>query len=239
MNYFFTKSISDEADYDYLKYQVLNKKEAAYLVTTDYDRSLSQRLSRIGISAKNTINLFDRIQSITHISNPKVQLADLNIESDTAPVAIGSGKYGFYHNGYCFCTVKLFSDSDAVDQVNYYDRFANLLEIDSYDSRGFKSLATIYGQKGGVATDYMYTPDGQLAYEEFYQADTQTGKIASSLSLVHQKDGITFYDTRTALIAGFYQTLNTSSDDTFYATQSFLNQYNFVADPSIHFVTVA
>jgi len=236
MNYFFTKGISTAADYDYAKYQLLNQKKKTYLVTTDYDRFLSQNLNRLGILTTNTINLFDRIQNVTHIPAKKVQLDDLNIVSDIPPVKVNADTYGFYHEGYCFCTVKLFSDTAAVDQINYYDRFANLLEIDSYDVRGFKSITTVYGQNGGVATDNMYTPDEKLAYEEFYQTNPQTGKIASSLSLVHGEKCVTFYDTRTALIAKFYQTLNTTSSDTFYATQSFLNQYNFVADPSIQFL---
>ncbi|GEN95494.1 hypothetical protein [Pediococcus ethanolidurans] len=234
MNYFFTKQIQDTNDYDFQLFQNLRKSQEIKFVTTDYDRFYTRKIQQLNISENEVINMFNSLQVKNKEESKAVHFMQLNLKSDQGPQKLSDGRLALYHEGYCYCIVSLFQETDLINQLTFYDQFQNVIEIDSYDVRGFLSLKTIYGQNGGVATDKMFTPNKKLVYEEFYQRIPNSQKIESTLSIIHAKNQISLFDSRTELIANFFHVLKAANTDKIYASQNFLNQYNF--DNDINFV---
>lgn len=226
MNYFIVQNITNETDPDLQRYLKLKEQNDAILVITDYFRFTSARMKEWGIDEDHYINLFDYLQKTKTYRYEPIKLVNLNLKSDIPTVEFQPNKFAFYHNEYRYCVVTLNPDTENVDSVQFFDRFDHTLEIDAYDVRGFLSLKSIYGPAGGVAVDRMFSPVGELRYEEFYHEKEQGKEIVSSMAIVHQDIGdFEVVDSRNALIEYVLKQLNFSEKDQLFAPANFINKY--------------
>lgn len=207
MDYFVTNNLYNEKNSDIEIFKKIQEKKPVGLITLDFYRYNSVAIKKLNIESSKYVNMFEQIQQVQKTKVKIVRLKDIKFQTDLEkPIEFKPNEYAYYRQGYRVGEVVVFDGSDRVAQVKYFDKVGHMLQIDSYDEHGFKSIETAFGSHGGVATDRMFTPDGKLAFEEFYRYIDENN-VASTLSILYNDSVSKMYDSRRQLVIDFLQTI--------------------------------
>ena len=198
------------------------------LVSLAYNRFLFKICNQNGIRHNQLINMYDYFQGLVakKIDEiPTKNVSDL-IQGDEYVLTRNTDKLEIYNGQDHIKNIYLIVDgvkNDAIDKVEYFDKFNNLIRVDYFDIRGFLSMSDIIGQRGGVSREINYDLKGNSVLESYYHTDSQ-GKIQIHWMLNHDSN-IYYFDNKGALeskfldlISNVYGENNIFISDRAYAT---------------------
>lgn len=186
------------------------KKDIKF-VSLAYNRFLFSISKSNGIKYDKIINMYDYFQGIDSKKMGKIpskKAYDL-INNDEYVLNSNAKKLEIYIGHHHIKDIYLINDgnkNDAIDKIEYFDKFNNLMRIDYFDIRGFLSMSDIIGQRGGVSREINYDLNGNSVLESYYHVDSG-GKIRVQWMLNYD-DNIYYFDDKSLLESKFLDLIN-------------------------------
>ncbi|MDR0299660.1 MAG: glycosyltransferase [Streptococcaceae bacterium] len=185
------------------------------LVFREWSPRLHYFLSEVGVSAEETLGMFDYFQEAEDVSDMVLHVGDLDFgysdivltkdEDTDYRYSVSRASGGFVGR------VNLFADTDEerVSSVELFDAYGNLYRVDHYDFRGFKSLVQWYTPDNKIGTEVWYTVSGKPVLETFNKFDGTGNYRKMGWRLTDQKTGAVYsFANIDELTKHFYNCLN-------------------------------
>lgn len=143
-------------------------KQPAKLMTTDYNRFLSDALAAHNLKATDIVNLFDFFGGTETVSPRKFGIDDFHFPSRFDVKKIDD-HYDVTENGRLNCRIVMRKDKpDWVESATYFDAAKRIIQGDFWDSRGFRALQQLYDRDGHIRVRRLLTANGEPFYESYH-----------------------------------------------------------------------
>lgn len=206
-------------------------KEKAKIVTFQYNRFQHINTENFEIRDDNFLNMFDYFQGATKVKSFSLQ--DNHISkvlkkiSKTYPdfkKEFNGNLLNIYKNNIKIAEISFFDSTlKHVSNLRWYGSDNNIIRDDGYDSRGFLSISSFFGQQGGVSSETIFSICG-IAVINFYYHENSSGGNIENTAITLKYDGIEqVFFTIEKLTAFFYDLItDDDSDAIFIADRSYL-----------------
>lgn len=193
-------------------------KKAGYkcrILTLNYDENGSAYAKKHKIKTFIT-NMFDFFQNVPNLKkpNPGYPTAyDLGLERDHT-IIVKNG-LGHVMSGDREDAQIIFTDNEQVSQINWYDKFHQLVKTDVYDCRGFKARELYYGNQGLLNQAITYDYKGNPVITENYSHDNQQNTYLTMIDVVYQGKDLNFRSYNELFAYFVEQLMKKDQDDKF------------------------
>ncbi|MEE6725999.1 glycosyltransferase [Pediococcus acidilactici] len=147
------------------------QNDPAHYVTMDYNRFWLRDAQRVGLDSGQVLNMYDYFQGTTQIPTVPVPVRKFKqLPFDEYQlVDYGPDYYTVDHAGRQLARINILPGTvGLVGDVEYYDRFDNLVSRDNYDWRGFKSSTDYFHPDGSLGARRFLNPAGEVVLENVY-----------------------------------------------------------------------
>ncbi|CAK1254944.1 glycosyltransferase [Fructobacillus cardui] len=208
MFYFLTHMISDKLPG--LELAMINRlkifkynKQPAKIVTFQYNRFQHLNTKKYEINDNDFINLFDYFQNAISIDSNMFSdnhiskiLNKINHTYPDNELIKNNNVIEVYDNRKKKVVEIIFfkNSYDLVSNVKWYNFNNVIVREDGYDSRGFLSITSFFGQNGGVSSESIYNIQGEVIINFYYHEISRGGNIENtSIHLIfHNKEKVFF-----------------------------------------------
>lgn len=211
-----------------------NINEKSAIVTFQYNRFQHINTKKFGIDENHFVNMFDYFQGAVNLSK-NTNIASSNnfdtilkkIKQNNRNVYVRTeyDQLIVYSDNEKIASVRFLSESKTdVSNIQWYSKGTNrVIRDDGYDTRGFLSISTFFGQNGGVASETLYRVDGKRVIDFYYHETSKNDNIINTaISLLDHKKEVIFYSLE-AMTSYFYDILAKQSKfPVFIADRSYL-----------------
>ena len=206
-------------------------KEKAKIVTFQYNRFQHINTKKFGISDYNFLNMFDYFQESTEFKLLSIQDNYISeIFKKLAKTYPGFKKewtgnlMNIYHKSIKVAEMSFFDNSlKYVSNLKWYGSDNEIIRDDGYDSRGFLSISSFFGQKGGVSSETIYNIHGISVINLYYHEKSIGGDIENTAITLKYHGVEQVFLNIEQLTAFFYDLVtNDDSDAIFIADRSYL-----------------
>ena len=238
MYYFLTHIINDKLAG--LEIAIINRlkifKEMnvpAKIVTFHFNRLHHENMKRWGIEDTDMINMFDFFQNAVVLpKNFKMQNNMEQLKNFIADEYQNTLRLEESNNELIYFdktqqkrvrAIRQGKNREYLSEIEWFDQRDNLLRRDGFDTRGFLSITTFYGQAGGVVQEVMYDIDGKEVINSYYH-ETCDGEIRNTALILKNGNLEMTFSNLDHLTAYFYDQISFLGDDkvTFIADRSYL-----------------
>lgn len=204
--------------------------EEAKIVTFHFNRFQHMNTQKYGISDHDYVNLFDYFQETVDIDDQKILdnyltkiLEKINQSFPNNYLVKHNNFLEVYQDGNKVVEITFFRNSkDRVSNVKWYGFDNKLIREDGYDSRGFLSISSFFGQKGGVASEDVYNIRGQVVINFYYHETDNNNSISNTSIHLNYKHNHKVFNDLQELTAFFYDDLVKDSNSIFIVDRSYL-----------------
>jgi poly(glycerol-phosphate) alpha-glucosyltransferase len=186
-------------------------KEPFKLVFREWNPRLHHYLKAVGVSAEETLAMFDFFQNAEEVEDKIIQARDIDFGlSDLTYTRDNDQKmYLVEKDKRLVARVRYFLEDDQkrVSVVENFDGFGNLYRVDNYDIRGFLSLTQWYTPDNKIGTEVWYSVEGKPVLETYNRYDAKKKYTKMGWRLTAGKS-VYVFSTLDDLTLYFYDQLN-------------------------------
>lgn len=149
-----------------------NHQTGARIFTKRYNRILHEDIKNHGLQDSDIVGMYDWLQNAVQYENTNTgKMVDFVAPENAEIETLDNGQKNYLIDGNCLIQVLPFNfDNSKINEVHYLDNYGNVIQQDCYDSRGFISLRQFFDQNGGgVVTEQMLKPNGEIGLEMIYR----------------------------------------------------------------------
>ena len=147
------------------------QNDPARYVTMDYNRFWLRDAQRVGLADDQVLNMYDYFQGTTQtptVTVPVREFKQLPFD-EYQLVDHGPDYYTVDHAGRQLARINILPGTvGLMGDVEYYDRFDNLVSRDNYDWRGFKSSVDYFHPDGSLGVRRFLNLAGEVVLENVY-----------------------------------------------------------------------
>ncbi|TPR15044.1 hypothetical protein DY052_06345 [Apilactobacillus timberlakei] len=139
-----------------------------FILTRNYNPSLHQNMDNYHLNDEQVINMYDYIQSTTHVNKEPnyLRFSSLFDKHKYKINGIDNNHSMIEYHGKNVAKVNFMPLTyGEMGIVSYYDNFNHITSRDFYDYRGFKSKTEYLHMDGKVGHELYYNLDGQVVLE--------------------------------------------------------------------------
>ncbi|MFD1430847.1 glycosyltransferase [Lacticaseibacillus mingshuiensis] len=175
MNYFVSENIftfnsgTEHAQARRVKlFAALSGEAQGVYVTRNYNRFLARDREAVGLTAQQSLNMYDffqNTQDVPRVEAPLRELKELPLDHYKID-AEGPNSSTLSHAGREIANIAVMPATvGLVNTITYQDRFGSLVARDNYDWRGFKSSVDYFHPTGDLARTVYLNLEGQPVLE--------------------------------------------------------------------------
>lgn len=235
MYYFLTHTINDKLAG--LEIAMINRLKIfremdvpAKIVTFHFNRQLHENMKHWSIPESDMLSMFDFFQNAVSLptdfemQNDVEQITTRLIEEHDVELDVQANDRAIsFLDRQRQLKARINRNGNLATSIEWFDRNSNLVRRDGFDTRGFLSIATFFGQDGGVAHEVMYDITGNEVINSYYH-EQANGEIGNTLLILKQNNVEMMFSDLDHLAAYFYDQISIVNGEqaTFIADRSYL-----------------
>ncbi len=208
-------------------------KQPAKLLTTDYNRFLSDALDAHQLKQSEVVNLFDFFGDTKDIPVKKFGIDDFHFPAKFDVEKI-DGHYDVTEDGRLNMRIVMRKDKpDWVESVTYFDSAKRIIQGDFWDSRGHRGLQQIYDRKGNIRVRRLLNRAGIPFYESYHYGKEFDADDTTLLRLINYRGTDWEFNGMKELIQFFFDELvkrdrKRNEDDIFISDASLADAWSLL-----------